>query len=87
MIPVSREVSLEGHSSCKAPHGPVHRPGVHHTRANDVEGSSTWSLWETLWVRRKLREWKNIKRKPVIQFSAGENQLRLEYDKELSLDS
>lgn len=80
MIPVSRETSLEGCSLWRAPQGPAHGPGLHHICANDVEGNSILSLWKTLWMKRRLREWKKIKRKAVIKFSVDENQFRLEYN-------
>lgn len=82
MIPVSRETSLEGCSFWRAPQGPAHGPGLHHICANGVEGNSILSLWKTLWMKRRLREWKKIKRKAVIKFSVDENQFRLEYNEE-----
>lgn len=53
MILVSNEPSLEGCSSWRAPQGPAHGPELHHIC---VEGNSIWSLWKTLWLKRRLRE-------------------------------
>jgi len=67
----------------RASQRPAHGPGLHHICTSDVEGNCVWSLWKTLWMKRRMRAWKKIRSKAVIQISVGENQFRLEDHKYL----